>query len=77
MEKELIEFLAKSLVTDPDAVRVEVIEKAQATVIELSVSDGDLGRIIGKQGGVARAIRVVLQAAAAKNGKRAVLEILG
>jgi predicted RNA-binding protein YlqC (UPF0109 family) len=77
LEKELIEFLAKSLVTDPDAVRVEVIEKAQATVIELSVSDGDLGRIIGKQGGVARAIRVVLQAAAAKNGKRAVLEILG
>ena len=67
--KELLEFIAKSLVKNPDAVEVNVVEKENLTVFQLHVADEDMGKIIGKQGRIARAIRTVmkpLQAAAIK-----------
>ncbi len=76
MERELVEFIAKSLVDDPDAVQVGVIEGEKSTIIELKVSEGDIGRIIGKEGRIAKAIRTLLSASASKAGKRYVLEIL-
>jgi predicted RNA-binding protein YlqC (UPF0109 family) len=74
--KELIEFIAKALVDNPDEVRVNVLEGSQATVLELNVAKADLGKIIGKQGRTAKAIRTILGAASAKEKKRAVLEIV-
>lgn len=74
--KELVELIAKSLVDHPDDVRVEEIENPQATVLELRVGDGDLGKVIGKQGRTARAIRTILSASGTKLKKRFVLEIL-
>ena len=74
--KTLIEYIAKALVDDPDAVAVSEIDGEKTTVFELRVGDGDLGKIIGKHGRTARSIRNILGAAAAKQGKRAVLEIL-
>jgi len=74
--KELIEFIAKALVDNPDEVRVNVLEGSQATVLELNVAKVDLGKIIGKQGRTAKAIRTILGAASAKEKKRAVLEIV-
>jgi predicted RNA-binding protein YlqC (UPF0109 family) len=74
--KELVEYIAKSLVDNPDAVRVTEIEGEKTSVIELSVAKEDLGKIIGKQGRTARSIRTILSAASTKNNKRAVLEII-
>ncbi|MCJ7547153.1 MAG: KH domain-containing protein [Deltaproteobacteria bacterium] len=74
--KELIEYIAKALVDNPDAVKVTEIEGEKTSVIELSVAKEDLGKIIGKQGRTARSLRTILSAASAKNNKRAVLEIL-
>lgn len=74
--KELIEEIAKALVDHPEEVSVNVLEGSQATVLELSVAKSDLGKIIGKQGRTAKAIRTLLSAACAKEKKRAVLEIL-
>jgi predicted RNA-binding protein YlqC (UPF0109 family) len=74
--KELIEYIAKALVDNPDAVRVTEIEGEKTSVIELSVAKEDLGKIIGKQGRTARSMRTILSAASTKNNKRAVLEIL-
>jgi predicted RNA-binding protein YlqC (UPF0109 family) len=74
--KELIEYIAKALVDNPDAVRVTEIEGEKTSVIELSVAKEDLGKVIGKQGRTARSIRTILSAASTKNNKRAVLEIL-
>jgi len=74
--KELIEFIAKALVDDPDAVEVEAVEGEKTVIIELSVGDGDLGKVIGKDGRTARALRTLLAASSAKHSKRAVLEIL-
>ena len=76
MEKDLIEYLAKSLVDDPSAVKVNVVEGEKSTILELRVGDGDIGKVIGKHGRIAKAIRTVLQAASAKAGKHTVLEIL-
>lgn len=78
MEKhtELISYIAKSLVDNPDQVEVREVIGEQTTVIELKVASDDLGKIIGKQGKTAKAIRTILGAAAAKARKRAVLEIL-
>ena len=73
--KELIEYIAKALVDNPDAVRVNEIEGEKASVIELSVAKEDLGKVIGKQGRTAMAIRTILSAASAKINKRSVLEI--
>lgn len=74
--KELIEYIAKALVDYPDQVSVNVLEGSQATVLELNVAKMDLGKVIGKQGRTAKAIRTILGAASAKNKKRAVLEIV-
>ena len=74
--KQLIELIAKSLVDSPDAVHVNEIEGERTTVYELRVGPGDLGKIIGKNGQTDRSIRILVNAASAKLGKRAVLEIL-
>ena len=74
--RELIEFMAKALVDLPDSVEVREIEGEQSSVIELRVAREDLGRIIGKQGRNARAMRMILSAASAKLNKRAVLDII-
>jgi hypothetical protein len=76
MLKGLVEFMAKSLVDDPDSVTVSEIEGEQTSVIELKVAKEDLGKVIGKQGRTARAMRTILGAASTKSKKRAVLEIL-
>ncbi|MDR1243400.1 MAG: KH domain-containing protein [Deltaproteobacteria bacterium] len=76
MQKELVEFTAKSLVDHPEEVQVTEVEGEQTTVIELRVAKEDLGKVIGKQGRTARAIRTILSAAASKEKKRCVLEIL-
>lgn len=74
--KELISLIAKSLVDNPDGVDVIEVEGEETTVIELKVSKEDLGKVIGKQGRTARAMRTILGAAAAKVRKRCVLEII-
>jgi len=74
--KELIEYIAKALVDNPDLVRVSEIEGEKTSVIELNVSKDDLGKVIGKQGRTARAMRTILSAASTKVKKRAVLEII-
>lgn len=74
--RALIEYLAKSLVDLPDQVEVKHIEGEQTTVIELKVAKEDLGKVIGKQGRTARAIRTILNGASTKLKKRTVLEIL-
>ena len=76
MPKELIEYIARSLVDDPDEVLVTETPGEQAAVIELTVAKEDLGKVIGKQGRTARAMRTLLSAARAGAGKRLVLEIL-
>ncbi len=76
MEKELVEYIAKALVDNPEGVNVNVIEGEKSTILELKVSDGDIGKVIGKHGRIAKAIRTILSAAATKKEKRVVLEIL-
>jgi predicted RNA-binding protein YlqC (UPF0109 family) len=74
--KELIEFVARALVDNPEAVEVREVEGEQTSVLELKVAKEDLGKVIGKQGRTARAMRTILSAASTKVRKRAVLEIL-
>jgi predicted RNA-binding protein YlqC (UPF0109 family) len=74
--KDLIEFIAKSLVDNPDQVTIREVEGERSTILELSVAEDDLGKVIGRSGRTARAMRTVLSAAAAKADKRAVLEII-
>lgn len=76
MLKELVEFVVKKLVDKPESVSVSEISGEQATIVELRVAPEDLGKVIGKEGRTARAIRTLLHAAATKERKRAVLEIL-
>ena len=74
--REFIEHIVKALVDNPDRVDINEIEGTRTTVYELRVGDGDLGKVIGTQGQTAKAIRTILSAASARQGKRAVLEIL-
>jgi predicted RNA-binding protein YlqC (UPF0109 family) len=74
--RELVEYMAKALVDDSDNVNVTEVEGERVTVIELRVAPGDLGKVIGKQGRTARALRTILNANATKLRKRAVLEIV-
>jgi len=74
--KELVKFIAQSLVDNPEQVQVNEIEGEQTSVIELKVAKEDLGKVIGKQGRTARAMRTILSAASTNIRKRAVLEIL-
>ena len=74
--KELVQYLAKSLVSNPEAVEVKETESESASVIELKVAKEDLGRIIGKQGRTAKSIRTILNAAASRTNRKVVLEIV-
>ncbi len=74
--KQLIELMAKSLVDKPEEVAVTEVDGERTTVFELRVATSDLGKVIGKQGKTARAMRTILSAAGTKLGKRCVLEIL-
>jgi len=74
--KNLVEVLAKSLVDNPDAVVVSEVEGEQSVVLELKVAPDDMGKVIGKQGRIAKAIRTVIKAAATKENKRVILEII-
>ena len=73
---ELVEFIAKALVDYPDQVSVNEVEGSQSIIIELRVAQEDMGKIIGKQGRIAKAIRTVVKAAAIKENKRVVVEII-
>ena len=76
MLKDLITYIAKSLVDEPDKIKVEEIAGERTVVYELKVGKDDIGKIIGKAGKTAKAIRTIVTAASMKIGKRAVLEIL-
>jgi predicted RNA-binding protein YlqC (UPF0109 family) len=76
MLKELVEFIVKKLVDKPEQVNVSEVTGEQSTIIELRVAPEDLGKVIGKEGRTARSIRTLVHAAASKDHKRAVLEIL-
>ncbi|GAQ26279.1 MULTISPECIES: KH domain-containing protein [Tepidanaerobacter] len=73
---ELVEYIAKALVDHPENVVVNQIEGEQSVILELKVDPEDMGKVIGKQGRIAKAIRTVVKAAAAKEGKRVVVEII-
>ena len=74
---ELLEWLAKQLVDDPDAVRVEQVERDEdTTVLELFVAPEDRGKVIGRQGRLARALRTIVRASAARSRRRVILEIV-
>jgi uncharacterized protein len=74
--KELVESIARALVDHPDEVQVKSIENAQGTILELRVNHEDLGKVIGRQGRTAKAVRTLLGAAGVKTHKRFTLEIL-
>jgi predicted RNA-binding protein YlqC (UPF0109 family) len=74
--KELIEYMAKSLVEHPEQVRVEEVAGARSVIYELHVAPSDMGRVIGKNGRVANAMRSLLRVASVRAGKRAILEIV-
>jgi predicted RNA-binding protein YlqC (UPF0109 family) len=74
--RELVEFLVRSLVEEPDAVQVEELEENGDVVLEVTVAERDLGRVIGRGGRIANALRTVARAAATKEERRAIVEIL-
>jgi len=74
--KELVGYMVKSLVDNPDQVEINEIEGEKSTILELKVTKEDIGKVIGKHGRIARAIRTIINASATKTGKRVVLEIL-
>ena len=74
--KELVDYIAKALVDHPDKVEIKEIAGEKTLIYELKVGEGDLGKIIGKEGRTAKAIRTILTAASMKKGKRAQLEII-
>lgn len=74
--RDLVEFVVRALVADPDSVRVEELEEDGATVLEVRVAGGDLGRVIGREGRVANAIRTLAKAAATREGSRVMVEIV-
>ena len=72
---EIVEYLARRLVDDPDAVRVQEVERDGDTIIELHVAKDDVGKVIGRQGRIARALRTLVRASGARDDRRIVLEI--
>lgn len=74
--KELVEYVVKSVVDFPDQVQIAEVDEGSATVLELSVANSDMGRVIGKSGRVINSIRAIVQVLAAKQGKRVTLELL-
>ena len=75
--KEFLEFVVKHLVDHPEGVAIDFEERDQKHVFKLKVADGEIGKVIGRRGQTATALRVLLKAVAAKEGKRAVLDIIG
>ena len=73
---EIVEYLARRLVDDPDAVRVQAVERDGDTIIELHVAKDDVGKVIGRQGRIARALRTIVRASAARRSGRTLLEIV-
>jgi predicted RNA-binding protein YlqC (UPF0109 family) len=76
MERDLVEYIVKSIVDNPDEVDIKVIEGEKSTILELKVAENDIGKVIGKNGRIARAIRTILSASASSQSKRVILEIL-
>jgi uncharacterized protein len=76
VERDLVEYIAKSLVDDPAAVSVAVVEADKSTVLELRVAADDIGKVIGKHGRIAKAIRTILSASSGASDRRVILEIL-
>jgi len=76
MMEDLLEYLARALVDNPDDVNVEVIEGERSAILQLKVHPDDVGKVIGKQGRIANALRTLVKAAAAKEGKNAIVEII-
>ncbi|HEB30568.1 MAG TPA: KH domain-containing protein [Spirochaetes bacterium] len=76
-EKEFLLYIIKALVDEPDEVEINVVEGEKSTIFELKVAPPDIGKVIGKNGRIAKAIRTILNAAIAKTGKRISLDILG
>lgn len=74
--RDLVEFLVRALVAEPDSVRVEQVDEGGDTILEVHVADGDLGRVIGRDGRVANAIRTVAKAAASRDEGRVMVEIV-
>jgi predicted RNA-binding protein YlqC (UPF0109 family) len=74
--KDLLEYLAKALVDNPEDVHVEAIEGERSVILQLKVNNDDIGKVIGKQGRIAQALRTIVKAAATKQGKNAIVEIL-
>ena len=74
---ELLDYLARQLVDEPDAVRVEELDEPDALVLRLHVAEGDVGKVIGRQGRIARALRTVVRAGGPNAGRRLQLEIVG
>ena len=74
--KELVEVIAKALVDDPDSVVVNEREEKKTTILEVHVADSDMGKVIGKQGRIDKAIRSVVKAAAAKEDKKVIVDIM-
>jgi predicted RNA-binding protein YlqC (UPF0109 family) len=74
--RDLLEFLVRALVADPDAVRIEEVDEEGDTVLEVHVADDDLGRVIGRDGRVANALRAIAKAAATRDGGRVMVEIV-
>jgi uncharacterized protein len=73
---DLLAWIVRHLVDEPDAVRVETEERDDATVLRVHVAEGDVGKVIGRQGRLARALRTVVRASGARAGRRTVLEIV-
>ncbi len=73
--QELVEIIAKSIVDQPEEVKVNKVEGEKSVILELTVADDDMGKVIGKKGRIARAIRTVVKAAATKEGKKVIVDI--
>jgi hypothetical protein len=76
-EKEFLLYIVRAVVDEPDQVDIRVVEGEKSTIFELKVAPSDIGKVIGKNGRIAKAIRTILNAAIAKSGKRISLDILG
>lgn len=74
--RDLVDYMVRSLVDHPDQVEITEVEGEKSTILELKVTKEDIGKVIGKHGRIARAIRTIINASATKSGKRVVLEIL-
>lgn len=75
-EKELVEVIAKALVDNADAVKVNMVDSEKSVILELTVDDDDIGKIIGKHGRIAKSIRTILSAVSSKTNKRIILDII-